>query len=472
MSALLPVAAIAAIAAIGAAGTARGERREVRARRAAGSLAKGAPPPLFHATSYQAVEGIARQGLLPARGGSTFGAYARHSRGRVFLAKDPDAAKDWFGKVGDMLEANASDDSELEELVPVLLRINGRWRGPSKVDPVGDQDVPGSVFVTERIPPEDISYWRPGKGWTSLAAWGADPVEEGVLRWEEDDGARWPILRGTYDPGGFKPSSDAQFGRAWAKPKAPLRPSSLRVIWRGDAEATAREVLGALYPDRPGMVAALLPHAIGGDGLPDENLLNVKAQQLGYKGGVEIVGLTGLPPAERALLRGSRAKYIQGYAAKRARKREARGQPQATIEIEAHGVDAPTAKLLIDGEVGHLQVSRVDRPLSADSELEEGCKQSVRALRRLLGDGSAPVFLAWRSGIRKEHRGFGHGVRLYSAMLDFLRDQEGRDVILIPESCAEDGSTSASAERVWTSIRQTRLSDFPATTSRPIQPQE
>lgn len=472
MSALLPVAAVAAIAAIGAAGAARGERHEVHDRRAAGSLAKGAPPPLFHATSYQAVEGIARQGLLPTRGGSTFGAYAHHSQGRVFLATDPDAAKGWFGKVGDMLEANASDDSELEELVPVLLRINGRWRPLSKVDPVGDQDVPGSVFVTQRIPPEDISYWRPGKGWTSLAAWGADPVEKGVLRWEKDDGARWPILRGAYDPGGFKPSSDAQFGRAWAEPKEPPRPSSLRVVWRGDAEATAREVLGALYPDWPRIIEALLPVAIDRNGLPDERFLSIKAQQFGYKDGVEIVGLTGLPPAERALLRGSRAKTIQGYAAKRARKREARGQPQATIEIEAHGVDAPTAKLLIDGEVGHLQVSRVDRPLSADSELEEDCKQSVRALRRLLGDGSAPVFLAWRSAIRKEHRGFGYGVRLYAAMLDFLRNQEGRDVILIPESCAEDGSTSASAERVWRSIRRTRLSDSPATTSRPLQPQE
>lgn len=331
MSALLPVAAIAAIAAIGAAGTARGERHEVHARRAAGSLAKGAPPPLFHTTSYQAVEGIARQGLLPARGGSTFGAYAHHSRGRVFLAKDPDAAKDWFGKVGDMLEANASDDSELEEMVPVLLRISGRWRALSKVDPVGDQDVPGSVFVTERIPPEDISYWRPSKGWTSLAAWGTDPVEKGVLRWEEGDGARWPILRGTYDPGGFKPNSDAQFGRAWAKPKEPLRPSSLRVVWRGDAEATAREVLGALYPDRPGMVAALLPHAIGGDGLPDENLLNIKAQQLGYKGGVEIVGLTGLPPAERALLRGSRAK-IKHHSAGAGGKDEALAALCAIVE--------------------------------------------------------------------------------------------------------------------------------------------
>lgn len=305
MSALLPIATAAALA---IAGAAQGERHEARHRRVAGSPAKGAPPPLFHATSYQAVEGIARQGLLPARGGSTFHAYAHHSHGRVFLAKDPDAAKDWFGKVGDILEANASDNSELEELVPVLLRINGRWRALSKVDPVGDQDVPGSVFVTDRIPPEDISYWRPGKGWTPVDAWGADPVEKGVLRWEEDGGARWPILRRAYHPGGFKPSSDAQFGRAWAQPKEPPRPPSLRVVWRGDAEATAREVLGALYPDRPGMVEALLPASIGRDGLPNEALLNIKAQQFGYKDGVEIVGLTGLPPAERALLRGSRAK--------------------------------------------------------------------------------------------------------------------------------------------------------------------
>lgn len=301
MSALLPLAAVAAIAVA----------RELSAETTSdvGSTAKrAAPTPLFHSTSYQAVSGIAQHGLLPARGGGTFRGYAHHSRGRVFLAKDPTAARSWFGKIAEILEYNAGDDPDLEEIVPVLLRVNGRWGPLSQVDPVGDQDVPGSAFVTQRIPPEDISYWRPGKGWTPVDAWGADPAEKGVLRWEGGDGARWPILRDAHDPGGFKPSSDGQFGRAWAPVKEPPKPFSLRVIWRGDAEATAREVLGTLYPDRPGMVAALLPWAVGRDGLPNEDLLKIKAEERGYKGGVEIVGLTGLSPADRARLRGSRAK--------------------------------------------------------------------------------------------------------------------------------------------------------------------
>ena len=87
-----------------------------------GSAATASRAPLFHATSFRAVDGIAQDGLVPAHGGSTFqhGGYAAHSAGRVFLAEDPSAARAWFGKVANMLEYNAGDEPELEDIVQGL----------------------------------------------------------------------------------------------------------------------------------------------------------------------------------------------------------------------------------------------------------------------------------------------------------------------------------------------------------------
>ena len=283
----LPLA-LGAVAALAVAGLA--SRR--------GSAATALRAPLFHATSYRAVDGIAQDGLVPARGGSTFqhGGYAAHSAGRVFLAEDPSAARTWFGKIADMLEYNAGDEPELEDIVPVLLRIHGRWRAKAEVDPIGDRDVPGSVYVASAIAPKDIDYWKPGKGWTPVAQWGSDAPEKGVRRWERDGDERNPVLWDAYDPGGFKPSSDAQFGREWAPPKEKKKPLVLRVAWRGNAEATVREILTALDPSKVETWMQIWEPALfrRQDGLPDELFLSIKAKQYGYKEGVEIAGLPAI----------------------------------------------------------------------------------------------------------------------------------------------------------------------------------
>jgi hypothetical protein len=117
--------------------------------------------------------------------------------------------------------------------------------------------------------------------------------------------------------------------------------------------------------------------------------------------------------------------------------------------------------------IGHLQVSRVKQPLADDGELNEDCQDDVRQLRRELGDKSAPVFFAWRSGIEKQHRGLGYGTQLYLFMLEMLKQQEGRDVILIPEACAMDGSTSNQALRVWSALQSRQVSCGVAASSRP-----
>lgn len=165
---------------------------------------------------------------------------------------------------------------------------------------------------------------------------------------------------------------------------------------------------------------------------------------------------------------GSLAKaWASGHGEARRRKQ---GPGEPAFRFEAHGKDAPTAWVL-EGEdrpaaIGHLQVSRVERPLSEDGELNEDCRQDVKDLRRELGDKTAPVFFAWRSGIEKEYRGLGYGTRLYLFMLEMLKQQEGRDVILIPEACALDGSTSDEAGRVWEALRSRQVSRGEATSSR------
>lgn len=159
--------------------------------------------------------------------------------------------------------------------------------------------------------------------------------------------------------------------------------------------------------------------------------------------------------------------WASGHGEARRRKQ---GPSEPAFRFEAHGKDAPTAWVL-EGEgrpaaIGHLQVSRVERPLSEDGELNEDCRQNVKDLRRELGDKTAPVFFAWRSEIVKEHRGLGYGTQLYLFMLEMLRQQEGRDVILIPEACAWDGSTSDEAGRVWEALRSRQVSHGEATSSR------
>jgi hypothetical protein len=189
------------------------------------------PGPFFHATSYEAVNAIAAEGLVPRRGGGTFshGGYGEHSQGKVFLAKGKDAALNWFGKVGDMLEYNASDYDETPDArVPVLLRIEEDALLDAQdvfVDPVGDRDVPCSFFVTKPIPAEDISFWHPTRRrWEPVEDWGpdadlgverqtlygpdGDEVDEEEAADLADEGESVTIgfdLFGPYDRGGFKP---------------------------------------------------------------------------------------------------------------------------------------------------------------------------------------------------------------------------------------------------------------------------
>lgn len=266
------------------------------------------PAPLFHATSYAAVTRIATQGLQPTAGGATFrwGSYAGHSAGKVFLAADPFAARWWWGKVREALEYNAGDpdpddlEAHAERIVPVLLRIHGRWRAAAKVDPVGDRDVPGSLYVERAIPSQDIEWWN-GRAWAPLSSWGARPATAATKRVCEA-GACWLEVR---EPAVFLPrgEDDSRYGAAWREAKLPAKPRVLRVVWRGNAEATARELVAATADDYVRSHPEALERRVQAwypapalhwkTGLPDPQFWGLKARQAGFKDGVEIVGLPG-----------------------------------------------------------------------------------------------------------------------------------------------------------------------------------
>ena len=128
------------------------------------------------------------------------------------------------------------------------------------------------------------------------------------------------------------------------------------------------------------------------------------------------------------------------------------------VTVQVVGGSSAIIKLYVNGAAcGHLQVTRLDDPFDDDANnvVDYECRYDIETLREEMGAPRAPVFVAWRSAIAKAHRGKGYGKLLYSEMLRYLQRQEGHPVILIPEACLEDGSTSPSAYRVWRSLKNT-----------------
>ena len=128
----------------------------------------------------------------------------------------------------------------------------------------------------------------------------------------------------------------------------------------------------------------------------------------------------------------------------------------ATVRVTG-GRTAPTARLYVKGqEEGHLQVTRIQDPFDPDADniVTHECQADIEALIEQESDLAPIIFVAWRSGISAPYRSKGYGRLLYMEMLRHLRSQEGQPVILVPESCMEDGSTSPSAYRVWRSLKR------------------
>ena len=179
---------------------------------------------LYHTTSYEALASIQQHGLMPRRGGGVFahGGYGEHSQGKVFLACGEYAALAWFNKVRDMLEYNAGDGAEPEQIVPVMLVVKPDGL-PLHLDPVGNRDVRGSLYTDVTIPPEQLAVWVPDVGWIDLVDWDNDAdADQGIREVEffDEDGdpvdenddwtSRSFTAYDASDSGGFKPDRGAE----------------------------------------------------------------------------------------------------------------------------------------------------------------------------------------------------------------------------------------------------------------------
>lgn len=122
---------------------------------------------LFHSAPAMHMESIQEHGLRPRKGKGLFshGAYDAHSQGKVFLADNFSAARNWHGKVGDQLESQ-HDKTEKHDVV--MLRTKGRR---TQLDEVGDKDVSGSRYIKKTIEPHELEYFDREHGWRSISRW-------------------------------------------------------------------------------------------------------------------------------------------------------------------------------------------------------------------------------------------------------------------------------------------------------------
>lgn len=144
----------------------------------------------FHSTLFPRVATIARSGLRPRRShGALFehSVYGYHGRGKLFLAKGLEAAREWFCRVQAMGEG-ISD--EIQDHIAVMLRVCPCVT--PVLDPIGDKDISGSYYTTHRIPPCRIEFWHPTRGWALLSMWSEDLLPLGI---KEVEGTRSELAK-------------------------------------------------------------------------------------------------------------------------------------------------------------------------------------------------------------------------------------------------------------------------------------
>lgn len=142
---------------------------------------------LYHVTWHRALSGIAEDGLQPGSGGIGVGAYAGHSRGKVFLA-GPGSVRHWFARLEEHAESR-SDDVLADGYVPVVLRV-------PEPDEVQDDEVAQSetisaeesYFVEHGVDPEDVEVWD-GSSWIPVSDWESlDPSQAVTTEVDEESG--------------------------------------------------------------------------------------------------------------------------------------------------------------------------------------------------------------------------------------------------------------------------------------------
>lgn len=160
-------------------------------------------PRLYHATTWDRLSAIARNGLCPQHR-PRWPSYGY--RDVAFVAEGMEAARCWLGKLEDFTEAECPED-DLACRVPVLLRLRRR-PGELVEDERGSRDctdgasyrLPSKAGVC--VTPKNLQLWHPRRSrWVPISAWATTSPEDGV-RDRDEYGV---YLFDAYRDGGYKP---------------------------------------------------------------------------------------------------------------------------------------------------------------------------------------------------------------------------------------------------------------------------
>lgn len=203
--------------------------------------------PFFHTTTWDRLDSIANDGLVPGYRSRFGGWYQTHSRGRLFVAQGMYEAGHWFDRVSSVVEMQAElrEEDEIPGVVSVMLRLDldGMVLEQDEAAKADRRDC--AFYVTETVEPERIwfydgssSRWRPIDEWDE-----SDPMAA-VRQWsiEEEEDDEWSeswiefTLAEPWDdePGAFAPErhNDAAAEQQWDTQKRGSRGSMAR--WSDD----------------------------------------------------------------------------------------------------------------------------------------------------------------------------------------------------------------------------------------------
>lgn len=190
--------------------------------------------PYFHTTTWDRLQSIAEDGLVPGYGSRFGGWYESHSQGRTFLAQGEWEAGEWYDAVSRAVEQGAEirEEDELPAVVPVMLRIDARGLTLHEDEAAKIDGKYCSVYTTQEIAPSKIWFydgssdiWRPIQEWNDsdpMAAfqswdeeWDEDEDEEDRTSWINFD------LREPWDDdgGAFAPErhNEAAAQKGWSR---------------------------------------------------------------------------------------------------------------------------------------------------------------------------------------------------------------------------------------------------------------
>ena len=128
------------------------------------------PKYVYHATHLGKMNSIAEDGLVPS-GGSHFGGYDFHSRGRVFFSGKTGVPY-WFNKMEQVAE-HSSDFNSSEDAsywTPVVLRVSTRKpRNSYYKDELGERDSlrPAFFLAGFGVSPRNMDIWD-GESWVNV----------------------------------------------------------------------------------------------------------------------------------------------------------------------------------------------------------------------------------------------------------------------------------------------------------------